>query len=224
MKIKIWLVIILGLYPILQAAWPFNIFQNKKPFTVVIEASGDAFSSGRTICNNFENALNFTIAQNSKEMINAHLVNTQLFINRTPSEIIAPLQNAQFANKLNADLYISIHCYQHAQNRPHITLYQYSYKEPVILKKGNLGFYRFDQIYLLNEPQTTIWAQEFKKILSEQNHIDILGVYKLPFKPLMGIEASAIALEVGMSSEQELPLIITILSNALEQFIKRNNS
>lgn len=224
MKIQIWLVIILGLYPISQAAWPFNFFQNKKSFTIVIEASGDAFSYGRTICNNFENTISFTIAQQIKEIINAHPLDAKMFINRTPTEIIAPFQNAQFANKLNTDLYIGIHCYQHAQNRPQITLYQCSYKEPVILKKGNLGFYTFDQIYLLNEPQTNNWAQELKKILSEQNHIDILGAYKLPFKPLMGIEASAIALEVGICSEQELPLIITILSNALEQFIKRNNS
>jgi N-acetylmuramoyl-L-alanine amidase len=224
MKIQIWLVIILGLYPISQAAWPFNLFSNKKPFTLVIEASGDAFNSGRTICNNFENAISFTIAQHIKEMINVHPLHAKIFINRTPTEIIAVLQNAQFANKLNTDLYISIHCYQHAQNRPQITLYQYSYKEPVILKKGSLGFYTFDQIYLLNETQTNTWAQELKKILSEQNHLDIYGTYKLPFKPLMGIDASTIGIEVGICSEQDLPLIITVLSNALEQFIKRNNA
>lgn len=224
MKNQIWLVIILVFSQASQAAWPFTIFQNKKPFTIIIEASGDAYNPGRTICNNFENAISFTIAQRVKEVVDSHFLHTKIFINRTPTEIITPFQNAQFANKLNTDLYISIHCYLHAQNRPQITLYQYSYKDPVILKKGNLGFYTFDQIYLLNETQTNNWAQELKKMLSEQHQIDIDGVHKLPFKPLMGIEASAVGIEIGINADTQLDQIIQIISNILQQFIVKNNT
>lgn len=222
--IKKWVLLCtLGLYQLCPAAWPFSFFEHKKPFTIILEATGDAVTPGRTIGNNFENAVSFTIAQHIKQMIDSTSAHIKIYINRTPTEIIVPLQNAQFANKLNADLYLSLHCYHHTNAQPRITLYQYSYHEPSIFKKGSLGFYTADQVATINESQTTRWAQEFKVYLASQSQVELQGVYKLPFKSLMGIEASALAIEIGMAGEQDLPIVITLLANCLEQFIKKNN-
>lgn len=203
------------------ARWPFNLFEAKKPFMLILEASGDAATPGRTIFNNFENAVCFTIAQHIKQILDQFDGRAKICINRTPTELLAPLQNAQFANKLQADLYISIHCYQQTRAEPTISIYQYSYHEPLIIKKGSLGFYSYDQIYALNEHQTDGWAHEIKKSLAQQNHVGIQGVYKIPFKPLMGIEASAIGIEIGLNTDTNLTRIAYIISEALNPLMRR---
>lgn len=221
MKKKCLILLIFSFFQIAHARWPFNIFENKKPFTLILEAGGDALHQGRTIGTHFENAINFTVAKYIKESLDARHMHARIFINRMPTEVIAPLQNAQFANKLNTDLYISINCYQHTKDKPHITLYQFSYNDPIVLKKDSIGFHTVDKVYLFNQPQTMHWATEFKKMLTEQNQIEISGVHVLPYRPLIGIEASAIGIEIGISSDTQLPLIIETISTALEQFIKR---
>jgi hypothetical protein len=221
MKKKIIVLLIFCVYPLAFARWPFDIFEHKKPFSVIIEAGGDAAHPGRTIGTHFENAINFTIAQHLKESLDGLRMRARIFINRTPTEIIAPLQNAQFSNKLSTDLYISINCYPHTKSNPQITLYQFSYNDPIVLKKDGIGFHTADKIYLINQPQTCHWASELKKIFSEQSQIEIAGVYAMPYKPLIGIEASALGMEIGLSSDTQLPLIIETIKTALEQFLKR---
>lgn len=218
------LFLILFLIPSLgHARWPFDIFEQKKPFMLILEATGDAVTPGRTIFNNFENAVSFSLAHQIKQLLDASYLRAKIVLNRIPTEIIAPFQNAQFANKLNADLYISIHCYQQNNAQPTITFYQYSYREPTVIKKESLGFHAYDHIYLYNEPQTNQWTQELKKIVVEQNQMEVRGVYKLPFKPLLGIQASAIGLEIGINQDTQLDQIVHLIGNALQQFIITTN-
>lgn len=224
MKKNIGFLLLFTLFLELNARWPFNLFGAKKPFSIVLEASGDAINPGRTIFNNFENSICFTLAQQIKQILDANYIPARIYLNRTPTEIITPLQNAQFSNKLAADLYISIHCYQCNHPQARIHLYQFSYHDPIIIKKNSLGFYRADQIYLLNETQTTQWIHEFKKIISEQSEIEIHGVYALPFKPLLGIEASAFGIEIGIPHNANMNQIAYIISSALEEFIRRKNA
>lgn len=222
-SIKKWvLVCTLSLHHGCQAPWPFSIFENRKPFTLIIEASGDAINPGRTIGNSFENAISFNIAQHIKQISDSTTA-AKIYLNRTPTEIITPLANAQFANKLNADLYLSIHCYHHTHAQPRITLYQYSYHEPTIFKKGSLGFIPADKVNGINESQTHKWANELKMCLAGHAEVVVHGVYKMPFKPLMGIEASAIGIEIGMASEQDIPLITALLSDCIELCIRKDH-
>ena len=88
------------IHAVAHARWPFDIFETKKPFTVILEASGDALHTGALLANHFENAISFTVAQNIKQILDATHPHARIFINRTPTEVIAPLHNAQFANKL----------------------------------------------------------------------------------------------------------------------------
>lgn len=204
----------------LYGEWFDRFFQRKNSFIILIDAGGDANQGGHIIDNNFESSINFTIAQSIKNYLSATNYNTKILLNRTPSEIIAPLQNAQFANKLGIDLYIHI-CSIKAAHKSSITLYQFSYHEKSIIKKGCLGFYPYDQLYLIHELQTTEWAQTIKKNLLEQNQVPIFGVYKMPFKPLMGINAPAIAIEIGITSLNDVNALIAQLNQALQQFCQK---
>ena len=65
----------------------------------------------------------------------AQCPNTKIIINRSANESIAPLQNANFANKLDIDLYISIHAFAETEIKPRIFLYQFSYHDDIIAKR-----------------------------------------------------------------------------------------
>ncbi len=138
--------------------------------------------------------------------------------NRTPTETIGPFQNAQFANKLGIDLYVHI-CSVKTPSASSITLYQYSYNQKIILKKGSLGFYPYDEISLLHEQQTAEWAHMITKNLLNQKQIAVFGVYKMPFKPLMGVNAPAFAIEVGIHSMDDMSTLIDQLSHTFTQFL-----
>lgn len=204
----------------LRAEWFDRFFHKAPSFTVFIDAGGDATQGGRIIDNNYESSINFTIAQSLKNALMEAHSGVKIILNRTPTETICPLQNAQFANKLGIDLYIHI-CSTQSPQTSSITLYQFSSNQKTVLKKGSLGFFSYDQIYLMHEHQTTEWAHSIKKNLIDQHHSTISGVYKMPFKPLMGINAPAIAIEVGIHRLDELNTLIEQLARALSSFLSK---
>lgn len=217
---KIFILLVMLYTLCLHAEWFDRFFQRANSFTVFVDAAGDATQGGRIIDNNYESSINFTIAQSLKNALATSHPHLKIVLNRTPLETIAPLQNAQFANKLGVDLYIHI-CSVQSPQTSSITLYQFSSDQKTILKKGSLGFFPYDQIYLMHEHQTTEWAHSIKKNLIDQHHSTISGVYKMPFKPLVGINAPALAIEVGIQSLDDLDPLIEQLARALSSFLSK---
>ena len=142
--------------------WLFN-FNAKpvKPFVIMIEATGDTVCTGRTIGNSFESSVTLAIAQELKELLQQQLQNIKIIINRTANQKIEPLQNATMANKLEVDLYISIHAYAQKESKPSLFIYQFSYNDSFVIKENELSFHSFDKIYLVNQKKTTLWAKKF---------------------------------------------------------------
>lgn len=202
----------------LQAEWFDRFFQRAHSFTVLLDAGGDATHGGRIIDNNYETSINFTIAQSLKNALEKTHSGLKIVLNRTPTETIAPFQNAQFANKLGVDLYVHI-CTVKTASASSITLYHYSYNQKTVFKKGGLGFYPYDEISLLHEQQTAEWAHMITKNLLNQKQIAVFGVYKMPFKPLMGVNAPAFAIEVGIHSMDDMSTLIDQLSHTFTQFL-----
>ncbi len=198
----------------------FNMFHPASARILILEASGDAMHPGRIIDGNFESSVSFTIAQKLKEALAQISPGTKVIINRTPGQAVALLQNAQLANKLSADLYISINCYAHTHAHPAISVYQFFNGDTSILKKDSIGFYYSDQAHALNASQTTAWANTLKKLLAQSPELELQGAYKLPFKPLMGIMASAIGIEIGLQSVNDIALIVTPLAQALQKILE----
>lgn len=166
----------------------------------MIEAAGDSSHPGRIIDDSFESSIAFDIAHALKNKILQECPTAQIIINRTLGETVTPLQNANFANKLDANLYLSIHTFAEADPKPRIFIYQFSYLDSFIAKDG-MSFYPFDKIYLVHEPQTTQWANRIYQKLSENPSVQTKKIAKIPFKPLIGIKASAIGLELGLKNK-----------------------
>ncbi len=112
-----------------------------KKFIVVLHPAGDAKSTERTIYNNFERGLTLQYAQELKKIIEKSAPNITVIITRQAGDVIEPLQNAALANRLQADLYISLHAYQEQQPITTLRLY-----------------------YLLYNPATDLWHKKSNKL------------------------------------------------------------
>ncbi len=198
-------------------AWFFS--NTPQPFVLMLEASGDSMQTGRIIDDSFETTIAYNFAQNLKSRLQAASAHLKIMLNRNPGERVAPLQNATVANRLHVNLYVSIHFFEQKDAKPTLYIYQLSYHDSCILKKNDLNFYPIDMVYLLHQTITDQWAQQIKKTLSIDPAIAVYGPYKLPSKPLIGINAPAIAFEIGIHHKNDWQPLIEPLAKSLEAII-----
>ena len=80
-------------------------------FTIMIDPAGDAQHTGRIIEDVFERAVTLSIAKALETALH-NTLNCTVILTRAPGEIVSPLQNANFSNRLLVDLFINLNCYQ----------------------------------------------------------------------------------------------------------------
>lgn len=198
-------------------AWFFN-FALKKSFVLMLEAGGDCTQMGRGINDNFESAITLEWAGALKRKLEQNRPTTKIVINRTIGQKVEPLQNAQVANILDVNLYISLHAYHQNNAAPTMFIYQFSYQDPYICKSCDLSFCSIDTAYLANKSQTTAWANVIKQTLCAAG-IPVHGVYQLPFKPLLGIKVPSIGIEIGLQKSTQWQENIDGLAQAIIKII-----
>ncbi len=181
----------------------------------MLEVAGDNLHTGRTLGECFENSFCLELSQQIKQLLEQKRSDIKCVINRAPGQSLAPLANQNYANKLNVDLYVSINAFYVREKEMSIALYQFSYQDPFILKENSLSFYPYDKLYLLNESVTKEWGQTIKKQLAAATDLKIKGPYSMPFKPLIGIKAPALAFEIGVTDTLNIQELAKIMGNAL---------
>lgn len=181
-------------------------------FTVMIDPSGDAKHTGRVIQDTFERGITLQCAELLKKELNKTVPNVRIVLTRVPGETIQPLQNASFANRLQADLYLSISFYLETDIPPHVALYQYITNQTDYWHKYSpLSFYHVSQAHLINIGLTTLLSKKLLKLLQNNNINPFFlpqGLFAIPYKPLVGIKASAIAIEAGINQKDDFKKVI----------------
>lgn len=202
-----------------------EIFKKAEPFfTIMIDPAGDASHTGRTVGDGFERSITLNYAQELKKRIESQSSSVRVIITRGLGETVAPLQNANFANRLNVDFYLSLHCYSEHGARSRLSLYYFSYGDDFTPKTDAKLFYPYDQAHQVNRETTQKYAQIMKDVLSSNAYNTLFHfdrVRALPFKPLIGIKAPAVAIEMGLKNKQDpleyleplLQAVIAIVSN-----------
>lgn len=201
--------------------------QNKSrgPFTIMIDPSGDAKHAGRTLDDSFERGITLQCAQALKNQLERQYSNIRIVLTRFPGETLEPLQNANFANRLNIDCYLSIHFYQDQhETRPKLYLYQYLQNSTDLWQKNflKLTFLPYDQAHLVNSQTTHQWATHIQKALQENKKFDIKAFHSMPFAPLKGIKAPAIGIEASLGHKTDWQRYVCPLSHALGTIINAN--
>ena len=186
--------------------------QTITPFTIMIDPSGDTKHTGRVIQDTFERGITMQCAELLKKELNIHLPHVRVVLTRVPGETIQPLQNASFANRLPADFYLSISFYAQTDIPSHVAIYQYLATQTDYWHKYMpLCFYHVSQAYLINIGLTTQLGKKLLKIFQNKTINPFFmpqGLFAIPYKPLIGIKAPAIAIEAGINQKDDYKNLI----------------
>lgn len=175
-------------------------------FSIMLDPAGDAQHTGRQIDDSLERGITLQYAEALKKLMEELYPNIRVILTRFPGETIHPLQNANFANRLDIDCYVSISFYQDLQTKPHLYIYRFSHGDDFVTQLPALSFCPFDQAHQINSARTKTWCTTITQILNRDEHkqlFECLGVMELPFKPLIGIKAPAFALEAGLKDKND---------------------
>ncbi len=182
------------------------------PFTLMIDPAGDAKHTGRMLQDTFERGVTLQCAQLLKKELNQRLPQLRVVISRVPGESIQPLQNASFANRLQVDLYLSISFYQQTQTPPQISLFYYlAHPTDHWHTYQPLSFYHICQAHMINMHTTVALGKKLLHIFqnsSINSYFNSQGMFGIPYKPLLGIKAPAIAIEAGLAQGSDYVYVI----------------
>lgn len=194
--------------------------------TLMINPAGDAQKTGRVIDKSFERALTLQMANHLKSYIESHHNNVRVVLTRSAGESVSTLQNASFSNRLDVDFFISIHMFQAPSNKSSsVSIYYFSLEPQSVkwqFKDPELSFIKADKAHLFAAPFTkkivTTLEQELTHSFGQQCTIN--GPYGIPFAPLMGISAPAVAFEMNIHSHTNWQSYAPLLESALDKVIE----
>jgi hypothetical protein len=184
-----------------------------QPLTIMLDPTGDGAYAGREILDTFERGITLQCAQElKKQLIEQFSENIRVILTRAAGETIQPMHNALFSNRLQAQLYLRIGFYHEPDMPSHIALFYFCQNPTDFWQKINpLQFYHVDQAHLLNLAFTKQLTTNFLQIL-QNNQINSVfipyGAFAIPFKPFLGIQASAIYIEAGLHNPTDWKYII----------------
>lgn len=226
MSIKKILYTFLGLLILVHPAKARRNIHGKRShiFTIMLDPAGDAKHTGRTIGNTFERGITLQYAEYLKEYLENNYENIKVYLTRFPGEMIYPLQNANYANRLDINLYIHITFYQETNTIPKLFLYGFSYHDDFLTPPKKLTFLKYDQAHIMHNATTQLWSQVIKDVLIQNQYkkFSVHGIYRLPFKPLIGIIAPAIGIEAGLKAAQNWKLYIAPIAQAIGTLIEKH--
>jgi N-acetylmuramoyl-L-alanine amidase len=195
------------------------------PITIMIDPAGDIRNPGREIEDTFERGITLQCAQDLKKLLEANSNGIRVILTRVAGDTIEQFQNANFSNRLQADVYISLHFYQAKTAYQRIYVYHMLYN-PITdfwgKKEDDLVLQPYNQAYRANIKKTrklaTIVVNSLKKAEKQYKFI-CQGLFGIPFKPLVGIVAPAFALEISLNKKDDWKNIISPLAQAIAELI-----
>jgi hypothetical protein len=196
----------------------------QKYVTLMLDPAGDAQYTARVIDGSFERGISLQCAQALQESLEAKS-RIRVVLTRAPGETIEPLQNAAFANRLNADVFISLGMYQTTTPLPVIHFYHFGWKPDadfVINKKSTVTFDPYHQAHQATAPTSALLVYTLvTQLKNTQTAATVVSGIQCPYRPLVGIKASACAIELGLRNRDDWrtlvePLALQIITT-LEQ-------
>jgi len=188
----------------------------------MLDPAGDAQNTGRQIDDYLERGITLQFAEKLKPQLEKMFDNVRVVLTRFPGEAIEHLQNANFANRLDVDFYLSIHFYKEKAVKPHVYLYSFCRHDDFITKRPDLYFYMYDQAHLINREQTKACVAEMKNIFLCDNYkkmFEFCGVFNLPFKPLLAVKAPAVGIEIGLRKKEDWEKYLDVFVDCIEKII-----
>ena len=194
-------------------------------FTLMIDPAGDGRDTGREIDGSFERDISLQCALELKKTLEMKVSGIRVILTRFAGETVEPLANAAFANRINPNLYMTIHFYEAKDKNPAVHLYSVVYNPGTDFwgkKADELALLPFDQAYKLSIKKTDALIKllyDHLKKDSRRHAITVKPPLGLPFKPLMGISAPAVGIETGLKKKNDWQQCVPPLAESIEAII-----
>ncbi len=203
-----------------------SLLPQQQTFSLMLDPSGDVKNTGRKIDDCFERGLTLQCAEKLKTILEERYPNIRVVLTRFAGETVAPLQNAHFANRLDVNLYVSIHFYYETTTQPQssLSIYTFAYGNESTLPFSDTAFYSVDKAHWPQHTTTRSWAHSLLRYFQEATDNKLFyckGIYSLPFKPLMGIKAPAFGLELGLKDKSDWQGYVDILAQGIGSIIDK---
>ena len=228
-----WLLAFIFLLPIgsLQA-WPFffsgerfPLFARKSTFTVMLDPAGDTKNPGRVIDDTYERSIAMQFAEELKKHLEASSSKLRVVLTRFPGETVEPLQHISFSNRLEVDLYISIHFYEKKAGQSELYIYNLIYdpaSDFIEKKTSNLSLLPYDQAYKISLSSTKKYSKLMYDTCSKtarKYYTQCHSPRGVPYKPLIGILAPAIGIEIGIAKKNQWKKLVPLIAQGIEAIV-----
>ncbi len=186
-------------------------------FTLLINPAGDAKNTGREIDGTYERGITMQCASELKKALEERIPGVRVILTRFPGEVVEPLQNASFANRLKIDLYVSFHFFEHKEKSHPLYIYHLLYNPIVDLwdkKNTDLVFLPYDQAYTLSLNKSVAYGTDLFLLaerIERSYGVICHNLQGIPFKPLVGITAPSLALECGIRKKDDWRGLVSFL-------------
>lgn len=194
---------------------------HRTPPIIMLDPAGNAEHPGRRLEQHFERGLTLQCVDYIHNALEQHVPHARIVVTRTAGDKVAPLQHANFANRLdNVHLYLHCALYKEQTSRPVIRLYRFSYHQQPVTHTHTLSFLRYDHAYEKNEKTSIILCDTFYQLLTQYAKIhhffDVYPPCAFPHAALCGITCPALVIEIGLPHDnvwqQSADLVVQALS------------
>ena len=207
---------------------PFVFAFLSKPNIVMINPAGHAKNVGRKLpFGDYERSVTFELAKKLQDELQKEYGVRAILTRFIGEEIIDPLQNTSFANRLGVDFYLSLHICGQEFSKPKMFMYQLVYNPIVDWAHRVIDPFSFiclHQAHYANIYKTKEFGNKMKEVLTlpqNQRLFDFKGIYGIPIRPLCGILSPAITIEISIRDEYQWKSLIGPIVESL-YFLKED--
>ena len=216
-------------------AWYFNyrpntvnqvqagVVKSASLVTVMLVPAGDARSQGRSLEHQFESSSAMAYVLSLKDAIEKTYPEVRVIVSHRTGEIVQQFQVPTMANTLGIDLVMTVNCYHEQGPKPELYIYQFSYGADFVSRLTELSWYTIDSAYLFSKTTTHAWGMLLADELRADTYkplFTVQSLYKMPFKPLIGIKVPAIGLEMGIVQDADWAVFVDPIVVSLEQVVR----
>lgn len=220
MSIRFFLIAALSILPLQGIT-----FSKKKTFTIMLDPAGDAQHAGRKIGDYTERGATLQFANALKKSIEDSHNGVRVILTRFPGETIQPRQNASFANRLDVDLYLSLHFFKQTTRKSLLHLFHFCLHPTTDFwspQTPNLAFVKSNEIHKISIKTSQNWAQLLFESMHDHNkNFDTSKPLGIPFKPLYALKAPGIGIEASLTHPEEWQQYIQPITDGISTVIAK---
>lgn len=201
----------------------------KKVVTIILDPAGQIDGQARLIDGVPERIITYQFAQELKRILESNNQYLRIIILKDTAKNAAPYERVSAANSTNSNLYIHIQAFSTPQRPYPVYVYHmlYNVTDTWSSREKSLSFMPIDNSHKQSIKNTIIYGKSLCAGLidiQKDNDIRCIGLFGIPFRPLMGITAPALAIEMGFSHKDDYQKLVEPIAKSLEEIISIINN